>query len=260
MARLTLEQVTLEFPVLHAEHRQLRRFVGGAIGGQITLRARGLPTVTALADVSLSLAAGDRLALVGATGAGKSTLLRTAAGIYTPQRGRVLRTGRVTPLLSVGMGLDLDATGLENIELLALSLDIPPTRIRRHIEEIVAWTELGAFIGATLRSYSSGMITRLAFAVSTCEPPDILLLDEWLGIGDQQFQQRAYERMAGFVGGSAIMVLASHSPQLLQMWCNRAIRLDHGRIVEEGSVDDIARDRSEGAADAVTSGMENKVA
>lgn len=249
MARLCLDGVSVVFPLYHASARSMRRFaLQGTFGRRIKLDARH-PRVTALADVSLSLSDGDRLALVGANGAGKTTLLRTAAGIFPPASGRVIRIGRATPLLGLGTGVNLGATGLENIVLIGMHLDIPPARLRGAIEEIVEWTELGPFIGAPLRTYSAGMIVRLAFAVSTVFPPDILLLDEWVGLGDAEFRIKAYERMAAFVDGARIVLLASHHREMLEAWCNRAVLLEQGRIAADGPLPPIldrAMPREEG--------------
>jgi ABC-type polysaccharide/polyol phosphate transport system ATPase subunit len=239
MARIILKGINVEFPIYHASARSMRRFaLDGALGRKLDLTG-ARATVRALTDIGLDLTDGDRLALIGPNGAGKSTLLRTMAGVYAPLSGTIVREGKVTPLLSLGMGLNLDATGRENIILLGMHLDIPPRDMRRKMDEIVEWTELGAFIGAPLRAYSAGMIMRLAFAVSTCFPPEILLMDEWLAIGDAAFQEKAHERLAAFVGGSSVLVLASHSGALLEAWCNRAARLDGGRIVELGPVRDL---------------------
>jgi ABC-type polysaccharide/polyol phosphate transport system ATPase subunit len=239
VAHILLDGVDVEFPIYHASARSMRRFaLKGLLGRRLDLE-RSRPTVRALTGIDLDVAEGDRLALIGPNGAGKSTLLRTMAAVYAPLRGRIVREGRVTPLLSLGMGISPEATGRENIFLLGMHLDIPPREMRRKVDEIVAWTELGAFIGAPLRTYSAGMIMRLAFAVATCFPPEILLMDEWLAIGDAGFQEKAHERMAAFVGGSSLLVLASHSGELLEAWCNRAARLDGGRIVELGAVRDL---------------------
>lgn len=240
MAFIRLEGVCVDFPIYHASTRSMRRYaLEGALGHRLRINAPR-PIVPALRGIDLKIEAGQRLALVGPNGAGKSTLLRTIAGVYEPTRGRVLRAGRLRPLLSLGMGINLDATGRENIFLLGMHMGIPPAEMRGAVDEIAAWTELGAFIEAPLRSYSAGMVLRLAFAVSTAFPPEILLLDEWLGIADPGFQMRAYERMSGFVGKTAILVLASHSQELLDAWCNRAVRLDAGRLVADGLVQEVA--------------------
>lgn len=236
MPHLSLRGVSLDFPIYHSSARSMRRFAfQGALGRKLNLEgSRG--TVAALRDVDLELKDGDRLALVGPNGAGKSVLLRTMAGVYAPSRGTVSHSGRLTPLLSHGIGLDLSATGLENIFLIGMHLDLQPREMKARVDEIVDWTELGPFLGAPLRTYSAGMIMRLAFAVSTCAPPEILLIDEWLGFVDAAFQHKAHQRMAAFVGDTSILVLASHSPDLLALWCSEAIRLEGGSIVERGSV------------------------
>ncbi len=236
MPHLILEGVNVEFPIYHTSTRSLRRFaVSGLIGRNLDL-AGGRPKVRALRDVSLELKEGDRLALIGPNGAGKSTLLQVMAGAYEPVSGTVRSSGRITPLLAVGAGLDLEAPGLENIELLGIHLGVHPRDMRRCVDEIVDWTELGAFIGAPVRTYSAGMMARLVFAVATALPSDILLMDEWLGVGDAVFQKKAHERMAKFVDNARILVLASHSATILETWCNRAIRLERGVIVEGGGV------------------------
>lgn len=210
----------------------------GRLGRKFEMES-GRATVRALESVNLALAEGDRLAVVGPNGAGKTTLLKTMAGVYEPLAGEIVRQGRITPLLGLGMGLDMDATGIENIALLGMHLDIHPREMRTYVDEIVEWTGLGGFIHAPLRTYSAGMVMRLAFAASTAKAPEILLMDEWLGLGDADFQQKAYDRMAAFVGGSSMLVLASHSQALLEGWCTRAVRLESGRIVAEGAVSEL---------------------
>ena len=239
MTRVSLSGVNVEFPIYHASARSMRRFaLQGAFGRRFDFDSR-IPRIRALCDIDLDIVEGDRLALVGSNGAGKSTLLRTMAGVYEPKSGTIVRNGRLTPLLSAALGISLAATGLENIFLLGMHLDIAPQRMRSRLEEIVEWTELGPFIGAPLGTYSSGMIMRLAFAVSTSFPPDILLMDEWLGLGDARFQTKAYERMAAFVNSTSVLVLASQSGRLLETWCNKAVWLDGGRIRARGAVEDL---------------------
>jgi lipopolysaccharide transport system ATP-binding protein len=237
MARLSLGGVSVVLPIYHASARSMRRSaLHGALGRKLSLEG-GRMSVAALTDIDLDLADGDRLALLGPNGAGKSILLRTMAGVYAPMRGRVTRTGRLAPLLSQGIGLDVNATGLENIYLLGMHLDLPPREMRGRVEEIVEWTELGRFVDAPVRTYSAGMIIRLAFAVSTCAPADILLIDEWIGVVDADFQHKAHERMTAFVGATSILVLASHHAGLVRLWCDDAIRLEAGRIAARGTPD-----------------------
>jgi ABC-type polysaccharide/polyol phosphate transport system ATPase subunit len=239
VAALSLRGVRVDFPLYHADARSMRRFaLKGALGRRLRMDGRH-PCVTALADIDLEVRDGDRLALVGANGSGKSTLLRTMAGIYSPAEGSVSRSGTLTPLLSPATGIDYAATGLDNIFLIGMHQGLPPATLRPFVDEIVEWTELGAFIGAPLRTYSAGMIMRLAFAVSSAVPPDILLMDEWFGVADAAFQLKAYERMSRFVERTSILILASHAEALLEIWCNRAIRLESGQIAASGSLADI---------------------
>src|SRR5262249_24656962 len=161
------------------------------------------------------------------------------AGIYSPTRGQLYSSGRISALLDVSVGLNAEATGRENIILRGMYMNIHPREMRSRVDEIVEFTELGAYIDMPARTYSSGMMVRLGFAISTCMPAEILLMDEWLSAGDARFLDKAQRRMEQFVGGSAILVLASHSPELLRKWCNRGIMLQRGRIAAQGSIDDV---------------------
>lgn len=235
---IRLHDVSVELPLYDADARSMRRLSLAALGGKLHLAGRN-PSVSALSSIHLELREGDRLALSGPNGSGKTTLLRTLAGIYTPTTGRRTATGRIAALLGVHAGFDMDATGLENIMLLGMHLDISPREMRPLVDEIIDWTGLGAFIAAPLRTYSAGMVTRLGFAVVTARAPDILLMDEWLGLGDAEFQLKAYDRMARFVEGASLLVLASHTQHLLAQWCTTALALDGGRIVKSGSVTEV---------------------
>jgi ABC-2 type transport system ATP-binding protein/lipopolysaccharide transport system ATP-binding protein len=142
-------------------------------------------------------------------------------------------------LLDVSVGLNPDATGRENIILRGMYMNIHPRQMRARVDEIAKFTELGPYLDMPTRTYSSGMMIRLGFAVSTCIPPEILLMDEWLSAGDASFLEKAQRRMETFVSSSSILVLASHSTDLLRKWCNRGILLQHGRIAAEGDINDI---------------------
>src|SRR5262249_24602654 len=163
------------------------------------------------------------------------------AGIYSPTRGQLYSSGRISALLDVSVGLNAEATGRENIILRGMYMNIHPREMRSRVDEIVEFTELGAYIDMPARTYSSGMMVRLGFAISTCMPAEILLMDEWLSAGDARFLDKAQRRMERFVGGSAILVLASHSSDLLRKWCNRGILLQHGQIAAQGSIDEVLK-------------------
>src|SRR5262245_18442571 len=240
MAFLRSRNLSVEFPIYQGSSRSLKKMVvASAMQGNLARDSADRINVRALNDISLAIEDGDRVGLIGANGAGKTTLLRVLAGIYSPTRGQLYSSGRISALLDVPVGLNAEATGRENIILRGMYMNIHPREMRSRVDEIVEFTELGAYIDMPARTYSSGMMVRLGFAISTCMPAEILLMDEWLSAGDARFLDKAQRRMEQFVGGSAILVLASHSPELLRKWCNRSIMLQHGRIAAQGSIDDV---------------------
>jgi ABC-type polysaccharide/polyol phosphate transport system ATPase subunit len=238
---LRLRDVGVEFPIYSGGARSLKKLLfNTTTQGNLARDARDRIMVQALTGISLDIEQGDRLAIVGANGAGKSTLLKVLAGIYAPTHGRVHTTGRVSALLTASVGLNPDATGRENIINRGMYMDVHPRDMRPRVDEIAEFTELGYYIDMPVRTYSSGMMIRLCFAVATSLRPEILLMDEWLAAGDAGFLAKARQRMEEFVSASSILVLASHSMALLREWCNRAILLDHGHIVATGDVDEVA--------------------
>jgi len=234
---LRLRNVSVEFPVYHGGSRSLKKLMfASSTHGNIARDAFDQITVRALADVTLDIVDGDRVGLIGANGAGKSTLLKVLAGIYHPTRGTVHGSGKRSALLHPTLGFNPDATGRENIVLRGMYMDIHPRRMRTKIDEIVQFAEIGPYIDMPVRTYSDGMMIRLGFAISTCIPPEILLMDEWLSTFDTQFLDKAQKRMEEFVGSSSIMVLASHAVPLLQKWCNRGVLLQKGRVAAVGDI------------------------
>ena len=240
-ASLRLRDVSVEFPIYSGGSRSLKKLLfNRTTQGNLARDARDRITVQALSDVTLDIANGDRLAIIGANGAGKSTLLKVLAGIYSPTRGHMHASGRVSALLTATVGLNPDATGRENIITRGMFMDVHPREMRARVDEIADFTELGYYIDMPVRTYSSGMMVRLCFAVATSIPPQILLMDEWIAAGDAGFLAKARQRMVDFLSGASILALASHSLPLLQEWCNRAVLLDHGRITAMGSVEEVA--------------------
>jgi len=239
---VSLDRVTISFPVYHGGSRSLKKrvlFHGSA--GRIGRDASDHVVIEALRDVSFSLFAGDRVALIGANGAGKTTLLRAIAGIYEPVRGEVVTRGRISPMFDINLGIDADLSGLDNINLRALLLGLAPTEIERRLPEIVEFTELGDFLEMPVRTYSAGMILRLSFAVATCFEPEILLMDEWILAGDAHFMGKAEARVHSFVERARVMVLASHNLELCSRLCTKGIWLDQGSIREVGPIDQVIK-------------------
>jgi ABC-2 type transport system ATP-binding protein/lipopolysaccharide transport system ATP-binding protein len=208
-------------------------------GGRIARDASDRVCVQALRDVSLTFCHGDRVGLIGHNGAGKTTLLRVLAGVYEPSHGRLRCEGQAVALFDPALGMEMEATGYENIFLRGLILGLSPKEIREQAEAIAEFTELGDYLAMPVRTYSSGMMLRLAFAVSTSISPEILLMDEWIVAGDSQFMEKAKKRMESFVGRSNILVLASHSLDLIRRWCDKVVLLEKGRVTAFGSLNEV---------------------
>lgn len=240
MASLTLENVTVDFPIYGAE-KTFRGAMRGATGGLIRREGgdRRHVIVRALDNLSLSIKHGDRLGIIGHNGSGKSTLLRVCAGVYEPANGRVLIEGKVSPLFNTSPGLDMDDTGYENIITCGLYLGMTREEIARKTPDIEAFSELGEYLSLPTKTYSTGMLTRLGFAIATAIDPEILVLDEGLGAGDARFAEKAKRRVDALIERSSVLILASHSDALIQSLCTRAILLQSGRIMIEGKVDEV---------------------
>jgi ABC-2 type transport system ATP-binding protein/lipopolysaccharide transport system ATP-binding protein len=237
-----VDSVSVEFPIYDANARSLRNtLVSFGTGGAIRADARRRVTVTALEGVSFSLREGDRLGIVGHNGAGKTTLLRVLAGIYEPTRGSVLTRGQVAPLFDIMLGMDPDATGYENIRIRGLFLSLSRSEIEECVDDIAHFSELGPYMEMPIRTYSSGMRVRLAFAIATALQPDILLLDEMIGAGDARFIERAERRLGDFLSRAQILVLSSHSTEIVRKMCNKALLLHNGKAVGFDSVDEILK-------------------
>ena len=237
---LRLDNVSVSFPIYHGGSRSLKKAIlSRGSAGRIARDANDRITVDALRDVSLSLERGDRLALIGANGAGKTTLLRVMAGIYEPVSGSVQVGGRISPMFDIALGIDGDLSGYDNIRLRGLLLGLSSREIERLLPLIVDFTELVDYLDMPVRTYSSGMMLRLTFAVATCYEPEILLMDEWILAGDAHFMAKARERVDSFVQKASILVLASHNLEVCRRWCNKAVWMDQGSIKAFGPVDDV---------------------
>ena len=230
-AHIHLSHVCVDFPIYNAKGRSLKnRLINAATGGRLAEDPQGRVMIRALEDVSLEIQDGDRVALLGHNGSGKTTLLRVIAGVYRPSAGAISTQGNIGSLIDISLGIDPEATGLENIYIRSALLGLSKAQTDQAIDEIVDFSELGQFIDMPMRTYSSGMQFRLAFAISTVIRPDILLMDEWLSTGDAHFKAKAEARLQEVVAASKILVIATHSPELAERLCNKVVRLEHGRI------------------------------
>ncbi|WP_210183659.1 ABC transporter ATP-binding protein [Microvirga guangxiensis] len=216
------------------------------VGGSVQAGGRDIINVHALKGIDLQLNAGDRLALIGHNGAGKSTLLRVLSGACEPSDGLAEIQGKVSSLLDLGMGMDPELTGRENIILRGVFLGMTFAQARALVPEIIEFSELGPYVDLPMRTYSSGMMLRLAFGVSTAVRPDIILLDEMISVGDAGFADKAQARMEEMLMQSRILVLASHDPATLKKYCNKAALLREGQIVASGTIEEILNSGSMG--------------
>jgi len=230
-------KLSVEFPIYENSHRSVKKAVLNlTTGGRIGKDAGHHTVVTALDNLSFRFEDGARVGLLGHNGSGKTTLLRVLSGIYAPVKGSLVLKGRIASLLDVSMGLDPDATGFENIYLRGILEGLKPSQIKARTDDIADFSELGDFLNLPIRTYSSGMMLRLAFAISTSVDADILIMDEWLSVGDAEFCTKAEKRLETLVKKASILVVASHDPGLIQRVCNRQIHLEHGRIVSDEPV------------------------
>jgi ABC-type polysaccharide/polyol phosphate transport system ATPase subunit len=238
MASITVDNVSVSFPIYSSGSRSLKKAViAASTGGRIGQDERHI-VVEALANVSLEIGHGDRVALIGHNGAGKTTLLRVLAGIFEPIAGAVVIEGRVTPLFDIHLGIDPESTGYENMILRGLYLGLSRAEVLAKMDSVAEFTELGEFLKFPVRTYSAGMQTRLAFAMTTSIEPEVLLLDEGIGAGDAAFVEKAAKRLDSFIERAGVLVLASHAPNLVRRLCNKAVVMEHGRVMWTGDVED----------------------
>jgi lipopolysaccharide transport system ATP-binding protein len=232
MTSIVAKNLSISFPIRHAGYFSAKtKFLGSLVGGNLKHKESGV-YVSAVDDANFSFQTGDRIGFFGHNGAGKSTLLRAIAGIYAPVSGGLEVKGKITSLLDISMGMDQEATGIENILMRGIMMGIPIKKIKSLIGEISSFSELGDYLHMPVRTYSSGMQLRLAFAISTSIEPEILLLDEWLSVGDSQFQEKSEQRMLDITKKTKILVLASHSKELILNTCTRFFSVSHGQVNE----------------------------
>jgi lipopolysaccharide transport system ATP-binding protein len=232
--RIDITGVSVFFPLYHGSSRSLKKTMLARASGRLGKDDHSRVVVQALRDISFRLTSGDRLGLIGMNGAGKTTLLRTLAGIYEPIMGRVRVQGSLSAMLDPNLGMNTDLTGRENILLRGLYNGLPSPELPRLEADVAEFAGLGDFMDLPVRTYSSGMIVRLGFALATAIRPQILLMDEWFLAGDAEFVEKARARLEDMVRGADILVLSTHTLAVVQAWCTRVIWLEQGHIREDG--------------------------
>ena len=233
MVFIKFDNVTLDYPIYNAHNVSLRhKIVNVVTGGKIAKNANKGTVVTALKNVSFSLNDGDKVGLYGHNGAGKTTLLRCIAGIYEPNQGQIIREGVIKPLIDVGAGLEPEMTGYYNIERMLLLQGHTLHHLQDDIKKVEEFSDLHDFLYLPVRTYSSGMMMRLIFAISVITNPDILIMDEFFSVGDDNFKHKAQAKIEQMMNQCSILVFASHDYSLLAKNCNRIFTLCNG-VVEE---------------------------
>lgn len=239
MPSIHIANAFVEIPIFNAKTRSLKNtLLQSATGGRLGVD-NGNVSVRALNGVSLDIAPGERVGIIGDNGSGKSTLLRLLARIYEPTAGSADIRGNIASLMDLFLGIDPEFTGRENILLRGALLGLSRRAVNSYMDEIIAFSELGEFIDLPLRTYSSGMHLRLAFAVSAMLKSDILLMDEWLSVGDGAFRAKAENQLKTMIQSAQILVIASHSMKVIQDLCNRVIWMSQGTIRMDGAPSDV---------------------
>ena len=231
---INIQDVSMRFRLSNDRITSLKEFVTTALRGKLQYKE-----FEALQHISFQVRKGETVGIIGRNGSGKSTLLKIISGIMKPTTGKVIVQGNVVPMLELGSGFDMDLTGRENIFLNGAILGYTEDFLNDKYDEIVAFSELGEFIHAPIRNYSSGMLMRLAFSIAAMVAPEIFIADEILAVGDEAFQQKSLARMKEMMSGGTTVLLVSHSLEQIKEVCDRVIWLDHGRIKMAGDVNEV---------------------
>jgi ABC-type polysaccharide/polyol phosphate transport system ATPase subunit len=263
LATIKAVDVSVDIPVYDVASASLRKLIlGRTVGGRFA-RAGSHVVVNALKNVSFEADDGDRVGLIGNNGSGKTTLLRTIADVYPPTRGAVHVNGRVSTMFDASLGMNEDSTGFENIRVSGTLWGLTRSQIASSMDDIIEFTELGDYLKLPLRTYSTGMKLRLAFAIATLREPDILLIDEVIGVGDAGFRQKAFARLQSLIRRSRILFVASHANQIIDQLCNKAIWLRNGVLVAYGDVGQVLeayrKDNAEAAETPIESGSRDLI-
>jgi ABC-type polysaccharide/polyol phosphate transport system ATPase subunit len=242
MTRISVKNASIDIPIYGFGGNSLKMtLLKRAVGGKFSGSGKTL-VVKALDGIDLELSDGDRIGVIGHNGAGKTSLLRMLAGVYPPTRGTVEVDGRVSPMFDISLGMSADATGLENIRISGALWGLTDDEIEAGVKDVMEFTELGEYINLPVRTYSTGMMLRLSFAIATLRNPEILLLDEVIGVGDATFFKKAQSRFQAMAEQSRILVVTSHSLQIIYDLCNKCLWMYEGRIVRFGEVDEVIQE------------------
>ncbi|MBI0074914.1 ABC transporter ATP-binding protein [Commensalibacter sp. M0357] len=239
MPSITVKNLYISFPLYHENMRNLRKITNIFLSGRLSEDKHRKIYVQSLRDISFSIKGGERVGLIGTNGAGKTTLLRTMSGIYEPVSGHLRIKGHISSLLDPSVGMNPELTGRENIRLRCYIDGVPHRQMNEIEEKVIEFSELGPYIDLPVKTYSSGMNLRLGFGLITAIDPQILLMDEWFMTGDEGFMLKATHRLENIVKKSQILIISTHSPQILIKWCNRIIWLEQGFLKMDGTPQEV---------------------
>jgi ABC-2 type transport system ATP-binding protein len=232
---ISVSHVTMKFTLNKEKVDNLKEYMIRLLTGKLEYNK-----FVALDDINFEVKKGDRLAILGLNGAGKSTLLKTIVGVYKPTEGTIEKQGVIAPLLELGAGFDPNYSGRENIYLYGAILGYPREYLDDKIDEIIEFSELGHFIEVPVKNYSSGMRARLGFSIATAVEPDILILDEVLSVGDAKFRKKSLAKVQSMFDHGVTVLFVSHNIQQVKAICNKAILLEHGKMIANGNVDEVS--------------------
>lgn len=231
---ITVDQVSMKFHMNVNKTTNLKEWVVSFLKGKLRY-----DDFLALRDISFAVQPGEVMGIIGQNGSGKSTLLKIISGVYKATTGSVQVRGRIAPMLELGSGFDYELSGRENVFLNGAILGYTEKFLKSKYDEIVAYAELQEFIQQPLKTYSSGMVTRLAFSIATLVEPEILIVDEILSVGDERFQRKSGDRMRQMMEGGTTVLVVSHSLEQIRSLCTRVVWLDHGNLMEIGDTDTV---------------------
>jgi ABC-type polysaccharide/polyol phosphate transport system ATPase subunit len=239
MNSIKINNCSVSFPIFNSRSRGLlNSLISNLNNGRGEIDHSKNTFVHALKNININIKNGERIGLIGPNGSGKSTFLRLCAGIYEPSSGEIFIEGATSSLTDLTLGIDPEATGLEFIKMRAIFMGLGRNNFQAIVDDVANFTELAEFLQLPVRTYSTGMMLRLAFAVSTLINPDILLLDEMIGTGDASFISKANQRLNNFIERTGILILASHNNDILSKFCNRGIVFYSGQIIFDGKIED----------------------
>lgn len=231
---INIENLSLEFEILDSSKQSLKKeIIDKTVGGFLNKNKKNKTIIRSLSNINLKIKSGDKIGLIGHNGSGKSSLLQVIAGIYEQTSGEINVKGSIIPIIDLNHGLDFEATGYENIIIKGILYGNEINDVKKNLDAIIEFSELGDFINMPIKNYSMGMILRLAFATATFQNAQIFLLDEWLSVGDESFIKKCEARLNDMIQNSEILIFASHDMSLINRVCNKIVRLESGKIIEE---------------------------